>query len=178
MNAVLSLDRKVFSIFYSLAGKSPGSDAAIVFFADNFIFLVLGLVAAWYLWNFMHRRISRANIVALTGSLAVTTGVYTLLKNLIMRLRPFVALGIPHLVNDTSYAFPSGHTATIFALATAVWFRNRSLGIAIGICGFLVGVARIAGGVHWPSDILGGAILGILVGVLIELLVRKISKKR
>lgn len=178
MNWILSFDNNVFSVLYHLSGRSALVDRAIVFFADKFIFIVIALVVLWYIARFAYNRIRISDIATLVGSLLFTTVAYTLLKNLVERARPFVALGIPHLVNDSSYAFPSGHTATMFALATAVWFRDRTAGYLVGICGLLVGIARVAGGVHWPSDILGGVVLGIIVGVLVEFIVSKIFIKR
>lgn len=58
--------------------------------------------------------------------------------------------------------FPSGHTATAFLLA-GIWAlstRNRVLSLALLLPGILVGISRMAVGVHWPSDVLAGAALG------------------
>ncbi len=65
---------------------------------------------------------------------------------------------------ETSYSFPSGHVIFIFAFTTIVYFYNKKLGWWFGILGLLIGLARVAAGVHWPSDILGGIILGIITG--------------
>ena len=91
----------------------------------------------------------------------VAYGVVQIVRLFYHRLRPFVAFHIPHLLTDTAYSFPSAHTAVLFALATATYFFNKKLSYVIFAAGVVVGVARIMGGVHYPTDILGGIILGI-----------------
>jgi membrane-associated phospholipid phosphatase len=63
-----------------------------------------------------------------------------------------------------SHSFPSGHTVTIFTLAGLLvfYFRTFLERLAIITIGLLIGISRIAVGVHWPADVLGGAALGIL----------------
>lgn len=59
-------------------------------------------------------------------------------------------------------SFPSGHTATFFLLV-GIWAlssRKRVLSVVLILPGILVGVSRMVVGVHWPSDVLGGAALG------------------
>jgi len=85
-----------------------------------------------------------------------------------MQLRPFIALNLPqHVLTDHSYAFPSGHTAVVFTLATATHFFNKKLAYFLYASGLVIGLARIAGGVHYPSDIAGGIILGIFIGFIV-----------
>jgi len=79
-------------------------------------------------------------------------------------------------LSDSSYSFPSGHTIFIFALATAVYFFHKKLGYFLYFSGLLIGLARISGGVHYPSDILGGIILGSLTSLFIFYLERRTEK--
>jgi membrane-associated phospholipid phosphatase len=92
----------------------------------------------------------------------------TLLKRVIGRARPvhFADSGVfalrPNLLDWSYQGFPSVHTTTIFAtaLVTAfVWPRLSYPAIAIAI---VVAVSRVAVGAHYPSDAVGGAILGVL----------------
>ncbi len=78
---------------------------------------------------------------------------------------------------EVSSSFPSGHTIFVFAFATIIYFYNKKWGYWFGTGALLVGLARIVAGVHWPSDILGGAILGILTAILIYRLTLKFFKK-
>jgi len=77
---------------------------------------------------------------------------------------------------DINMSFPSGHAAIYFALAVSIilFFRfsedisKRKWGWRFLGAAFLIGVARIFIGFHWPSDILAGAIIGIISAVAIK----------
>ena len=61
----------------------------------------------------------------------------------------------------TSYAFPSGTAAAVFAASTSIWIAGgERYGIAATVFATLVSLTRVYVGVHYPSDLLGGAILG------------------
>ncbi len=70
---------------------------------------------------------------------------------------------IPH---EASASFPSGHAVFFFALAMGVWFIHRRLGGYMLVLAFFMGVARIMAGVHWPADILAGAVVGIVISLI------------
>lgn len=91
------------------------------------------------------------------------------------RPRPFVALGIHALVPDNPIdSFPSGHAAFVFALAMAIYYSfklyetkesreaNKKWNTWFWASAIVIGLARIFVGIHWPSDIVGGAVIGIL----------------
>jgi len=64
----------------------------------------------------------------------------------------------------------------MFAVATMVFFKNRTLGTVMYMLAIMTGFGRVMAGVHWPSDIIGGAILGILVALAIHALAKKFAK--
>lgn len=103
-----------------------------------------------------------------------------ILKNLIARARPFmldetVKLLIPQ---PGEFSFPSGHTLNSFTAATVIFLHFRKPGIGALIFAGLIAFSRMYLFVHFPTDIIGGLILGVLDGVLITFLVRKIAKKK
>jgi len=81
----------------------------------------------------------------------------------------------------TSLAMPSGHTLTAFALITAFYFSTPAEKRKPLLCLFLfpltAGIARIAVGAHWPADVMAGAALGILGGLIGTHLCRNISQQ-
>lgn len=173
-----SLDLSVFYFLYGLAGNAHWIDICIVFIGKYLLYPLLLVVAffmyqAWRtgrtikLWGYY---------VAVLGALVARFGVAEAIRLVYHHPRPFVTLHLPHLLTDTSYSFPSGHTIFIFALATGVYRINKKLGWWLYWLGLLIGLARVAGGVHYPSDIAGGAILGVITGLLVHVLWRSLSK--
>ncbi len=162
-------DISLFYAIHALSGHGVAGDFLIVFFGEYFIYIVfIVFVCVAYL---AYRK--QKSIAALSPYLGaviaagVAYGIADVIRFFYHRPRPFVTLPISHLLADTAYSFPSAHTIVLFALATAVYFFNKKFSYFIFAAGFVIGVARVAGGVHYPSDILGGIILGIAtVGVL------------
>ncbi|HHH30199.1 MAG TPA: phosphatase PAP2 family protein [Polyangiaceae bacterium] len=97
----------------------------------------------------------------------------TVLKPMIARPRPTGYAHLRELLEvmgrtppPTSLAFPSGTATAAFAGATWIWLRwGIKPGLPAVLFACLVGFSRVYGAVHWPSDILGGAVLGAAVAV-------------
>jgi undecaprenyl-diphosphatase len=124
------------------------------------ILTVLALLAFLYLLFRRQNRSALLLIVIFGGRLMVE-----LQKLIIARDRPGVD---PHLEAVTSMSFPSGHSANsmitflAIALLLPVKQRNRAISVGLGLAVALqVGWSRVALGVHWPSDVLGGWSFGI-----------------
>ncbi len=102
-----------------------------------------------------------------------------LLKNLFERIRPCNALDqVNLLISRThSYSFPSSHAVNNFAVATFFYKLYPKLKWILFTAAGLVALSRPYVGVHYPSDILGGAIIGILIGFLYYLIVKLLEKK-
>lgn len=176
MALAMNLDHWLFLQFYSLAGLSKALDSLIVFLGEYWLYFVLALFVLCAYWDYRRKGLNSLKLygLAFLSSLVARFGVAELIRIFYHRLRPFVALGLPHLLSDNSYSFPSGHTIFLFALATGAYLFNPRLGIFLYCSGLLIGLARICGGVHYPSDILGGMILGTLTSLLIFYLAQRI----
>lgn len=102
-----------------------------------------------------------------------------LLKPFVARLRPCdvntaVRLLIPH---PEGFSFPSGHTGSSFAAAAALFSGEKRMGIVAFIMAALIGFSRIYLYVHYPTDVLAGALLGIMLGWMGNVLVKAADKK-
>mgnify|MGYP000891241644 CR=1 FL=1 len=115
-------------------------------------------------------------VVMILAALAIS-----LLKEVAGRERPFLTYpSIEKMSKGGGSSFPSGHTMESFAVAAAFafLFRNRWLVILFFLWAALVGYTRIALGVHYPSDVAGGAILGAAFGWFIPMVGQRFFLKR
>lgn len=112
------------------------------------------------LWLFWKKRPRAGLIMLVVPALAGATS--SILKQVFARARPDVA---PHLDNISNLSFPSGHATSAIAIlllaALIMPARQRTLWIGLAVIGAgAIGASRIALGVHWPSDVLGGYLWG------------------
>ena len=114
-----------------------------------------------------------------TGFAVMGATLSVLLKHIVCRPRPFtVNSAIDIIIKAPSgFSFPSSHTATCFAMATAIYLFHKRLGIIAYIYASLVAFSRMYLYVHYPSDVFGGVILGICCGIGATALVKLICKK-
>ena len=76
--------------------------------------------------------------------------------------------GVAKLISpDDPFSFPSGHATFFSALATALYFYHKRLGLWFGLGAVIIGLARIISGIHYPADILTGFGLGMLIAGLV-----------
>jgi len=102
-----------------------------------------------------------------------------LLKNLIQRPRPCwidnnILLLIP---NPVDYSFPSGHTLASFEAAIMIFLHNKKWGVPAIILAILIAFSRMYLFVHFPTDILAGAILGIAISICVYYGYKRIANK-
>lgn len=91
------------------------------------------------------------------------------LKHLFTRIRPCVAEPIQDMLIavPSTYSFPSGHSASSFTAATAIFFFHRRAGAAAYVLAALIAFSRLYCYVHFPTDVLAGAVLGVCVACLL-----------
>lgn len=101
------------------------------------------------------------------------------LKTLIARARPcWIDQSISLLIqNPTDFSFPSGHTLAAFAAATTVYLFYKRVGLFLLAWAALIAFSRLYLFVHYPSDVLGGAALGILIAMMATRTTRSFFRK-
>ena len=106
------------------------------------------------------RRAGLLSLLALLGSLCVTN---FLLKNYVARVRPYeVVAGLQCLIAaQPDWSFPSGHASASFASAVVIYKScPRGIGVPALVLAFAISLSRLYVGVHYPTDVLGGAVVG------------------
>ena len=102
-----------------------------------------------------------------------------ILKPIIARPRPFIAQGVDILIKEPmGFSFPSGHTGSSFAAASVIYFYNKKRGLLALILATLIAFSRMYLFVHYPSDIVGGLILGIISSRIAIKITNEISRKK
>lgn len=101
------------------------------------------------------------------------------LKNVVARIRPYdVNTGVELLIARLSdYSFPSGHTLASFEGAVGLMIRDKRLGIPALVLAVLIAFSRLYLYVHYPSDVLAGALLGTAIAFLACFLIDRAYKK-
>lgn len=167
-----SLNQTLFKFFFYKIPHPAILNYIGIFFANYLpYFLVLGfLILAYYQKGWRHKM-----YLFCEGALAVilSRGLFTeIIRFFYHHERPFSFYNFAPLIPESGWSFPSGHATFFFALAMTIWYVNRKWGIAYFILVTAVCLARIYVGVHWPFDIIGGAIIGIGSAMLIHRLLK------
>ena len=123
----------------------------------------------------------KTGIIVVAALLADLVLCNLILKNLVARVRPYdINTAIAILIKKPlDFSFPSGHTAASFAAMTALFLaKMKKAWIAALILAVLIAFSRVYFYVHYPTDVLGGAVVGILSGIIGYAIVEKIDKRR
>lgn len=142
-----------------MIGVSALGDGGFLWIALGVLFLLLGRKKrTWIRRGWMV-------LLSLAGNALVCN---VILKPLVNRTRPYVLMGYDILIPPVGDAsFPSGHTAASFAAATAIYAMDRKWGILAYVFAALMGFSRLYLGVHFPTDVLAGAVCGVVTAKLV-----------
>ena len=152
----------------------------ITFFGEKGLFFVfLSLILMLFAKT---RKLGLTMLVAI-GVGALLTNV--ILKNAVARQRPYeqsqVYADFHKFVGarkESDLSFPSGHTLHAFTAATAIFLYYKKSGIAAFVFASLIAFSRMYLFVHYPTDILGGLILGVAMAVLVYRIVQKSNRQK
>lgn len=97
----------------------------------------------------------------------LSTGFVHLIKRRVKRLRPVAHTEVRFLAPVTKHgSFPSGHTATTFALATVLAWHFPAWAVPVYLLAAAIGYSRVYVGVHFLSDVVAAAIIGVISGLI------------
>ena len=163
-----------FQIYKAIDAQGPDFLHSIFkFFATDAVAVIVIGVALVFLipWR-LHRTDRRRGAVTATAAAGLALLIAQPIADAVGRARPFVDHpSQAHLLvtRSTDPSFPSDHATGAFAIAVAIWLYDRTIGALFLFFAALIAFARVYVGVHYPGDVLGGAILGAAVALLLFL---------
>ncbi len=167
----MKLNQAIFNYLFSLS-RYPIVAKGALFFSYHLVFAAIAMLVIWAVFIAPRKVYSLALMFFAGGGAWVAA---SLLKKIFVIERPYVTLqNILPVLKIPSFSFPSGHAASIAGLAVAVYSLNPKLGVVLFIMAILTGLSRIVLGVHYPTDVLAGWILGAVIGWLVVFLLKKI----
>jgi undecaprenyl-diphosphatase len=152
------MNYNIFNGINQMAGHYAWLDAIMVFLANDGIYAFFAvLVLLWLTGREKHQKTVFFSCLAASAALLIASQIISPIVN---HPRPFIDHIVHQLINHSKDpSFPSDHATLAFSIAITVWFRNRLWGAYLLILSVLIGISRVYVGVHYPADIVGGAIL-------------------
>lgn len=163
------------SVLHALNGfllHHDGVEDPLVTYVNLAELLFLAMLVLAFLFARGERRgQTRRAAVAAGLSAALGLAAAQVVSRLVDRPRPFVAH--PHAVHLFSHhaadpGFPSDHATAAFAIAVALLLRDRRWGAVVLVAAVVLAVGRVGMGVHYPTDVIGGAALGALAALVLH----------
>jgi undecaprenyl-diphosphatase len=176
----MMIEIPVIQTIQSAATASPLMIAVAIFMARWLIYIFVGF-ALFLIVSPRSERRHAASEMAWSALLALA--LTSLIAALVERPRPFflpsdLGFDITRLIPiPFNSSFPSGHTSAAFAMASALAWVDRRWGVVALLIALLVGLGRVAVGVHYPSDILGGMVVGVGAFLVVRFLHGQLRKK-
>jgi undecaprenyl-diphosphatase len=162
------LDYHLFRWANDLAARHDGFEDPLKVYAQvSEVVFALGLVG---LFVFFGPRLRRAAVAAgLSAGAALFVAHF--LAAAIGRNRPFIDHPLAHnfLAHANDPGFPSDHATGAFAIAFALVLRDRVVGSVALVLALVLSFGRVALGVHYPSDVFAGAVLGLIAALVLWL---------
>lgn len=142
-------------------------DLVVLIFASFWIWaLVGGLFVLWVIDG----RIKKEQVLHAIVAMVISWALTEIIKSIFPTERPYIIDDLVPLTATipSSGAFPSSHTALAFAIGVTIWLHDKKWGTFFVVSALMIGAARVVSNVHFPIDILGGAIVGTLVAFATE----------
>ncbi len=162
------MDKQVVEFLYQ--NRLTSWDDFLLFLTEyNTVLTILTLLVLAYL-VFIAKKYPAMYFYVPFWSILLGAGLANLFKLFFQRLRPYdVMENVEALTSGGGYSFPSGHSTEVFALLFSLWFvtKNKMIFLFFFLWALLIAYTRMAFGVHYPTDVLAGMVLGLAVSYVV-----------
>lgn len=167
LSRIQSIDWKILEFLnHTLSGLGGFLNK---FFTEYLIYFVpLLLIGLW----FFSAKAKTVALRALFSAILAWPILAYITGKLVNRPRPFMLGGIQELIfHRPDYSFPSDHAAALFAITFSFFFSGyKKIGYLMLIISLIICIFRVSNGLHFPSDIIAGAVFGLVAAFLIKIL--------
>jgi membrane-associated phospholipid phosphatase len=181
----MEINQTVFYTLHSLAHQSVFLDWLIVFSANLFGMIMIGIAIFFlsfhtdgvfdYKKPFLQMKNKIREIFSIFISGVFAWVVATVIKYIVVSPRPFLFFEDvkPLFLHGGMESFPSGHATFFSAIAVALYLKHKNIGILYILVAIIISLARVIAGVHFPVDILAGWILGAIIAIVFHKIFKK-----
>ncbi len=168
----MSLDVLLFNLINGLAGKVPALDGLMrLLVNDYFVPTTLCLLSAalWFAGSStQERRSNQRTVLSIVAAVLLANLMVKVCNVIYFRPRPFSVQEVNLLFyRPSDSSLPSNAAAVAFTFAGVAWQRRRWLGVMMGVLAGLFVFARIYCGVHYPLDVIAGALVASVAAYVV-----------
>ncbi|QNK87144.1 phosphatase PAP2 family protein [Sporosarcina sp. resist] len=161
----MTIDYQLFELINQFAGQNNTFDQIVLWFS-KYGPILFGVVFVWLWFSKSENQNDNREIVLFALTIVIITlGIDKIIEMTYFRPRPYVNHAVTLLVEKSNLdpSFPSNHAAGSFALALALFWKRRTAGSILLISAFFMALSRVFIGVHYPLDLLAGAMVALAV---------------
>lgn len=159
------MDKKLFLTCYQFTKKHPYFEKCILFTGKILPQLVMLL---YFIFLFLLIQTKNSFLVQSIVVPFITLVIITIIRKMVNRKRPFEVFPIVSAIShNKGNSFPSRHTASAFIIAVTILHYHLLWGIFFLVIAFIIGISRVMLGLHFPLDVLAGAVISLIIGYFV-----------
>lgn len=175
----------LFHSINNMAGQRHILDVVMIFITTYVVYVALILAMGIFFFTSLRSKAVWSKVFFVGREIELGLSVFIgwfiakILKIIFLIPRPFLVISdMQQLVTESDYSFPSNHAVVSFTIATVVYFYHKRLGMFLYLFAVLVALSRVYVGVHYPFDIVAGAMLGVAIPHVVHWAFSQIAKNK